>query len=217
MSEVIEAFDGVAPFYEEWYEEPMGAQVLEAELRGLEELLPGSGLGVEVGAGTGVFARRLSTPTREIVCADPSPGMLARAAEKGLHAVLCVGEEMPFRTGGFDFAYLVAVLEFLSDPAEALGSLKETMKLGAPLVTLTINRSSPWGRFYTTLAENGDPVFSHARLYELDEVRGLLSGSGFVVAEALSTLSNPPSAKDVGVDLVAADPEAGVVLMRSLK
>jgi ubiquinone/menaquinone biosynthesis C-methylase UbiE len=217
VSEIIDAFNDVAPFYEEWYEEPMGAQVLEAELRGLEEFLPDSGLGVEVGAGTGVFAKRLSTHMREIVCVDPSPEMLMRAAEKDLHTVLCVGEDMPFRIGSFDFTYLVAVLEFLSDPMEVLGSIKEAMKTETPLVTLTINRSSPWGSYYTMLAENGDPVFSHACLYDMDEVREFLRRSGFIVVDALSTLSDPPSAKDVGVGLVTADPEAGVVLIKSLK
>jgi SAM-dependent methyltransferase len=217
VSEIIEAFNKAAPIYEDWYKEPMGAQVLEAELRGLLKFLPDSGLGLEVGAGTGVFAKRLVTHEREVVCVDPSSEMLMRAAEKGLHTVLCVGEGMPFRRGSFDFVYLVAVIEFLSDPVEVLGSLKETMKSGTLLVTLTINRSSPWGSFYTMLAENGDPVFSHACLYDMDEVGEFLRRSGFIVAEALSTLSNPPSVKDVGVDLVKADPEAGVVLIKSLK
>lgn len=217
MSEVVKVFDRAASVYEDWYRERIGAQVLTAELRGLEALLPGRGLGVEVGAGTGVFAEGLSTGCRGVVCVDPSPGMLSKAAQRNLVSIIAVAEAIPFRSEVLDFAYFVTVIEFLTDPLEALISVRGALKTGAPLVTLTINRSSPWGKLYREKAEKGDPIFGQSRLYEMDEVRALHAKAGYEYREALSTLPNPPSSEDVGTELMPADPDNGVVLVKSVK
>ena len=217
MSEVVKVFDRAASVYEDWYRERIGAQVLTAELRGLEALLPGRGLGVEVGAGTGIFAERLSTGSRGVVCVDPSPGMLSKAAQRNLVSIIAVAEAIPFRSEVLDFAYFVTVIEFLADPLEALMSVGGALKTGASIVTLTISRSSPWGKLYEEKAEEGDPIFRQSRLYEMDEVRALHASAGYLYREALSTLTNPPSAEDVGTGLVPADSDNGVVLIKSVK
>jgi SAM-dependent methyltransferase len=217
VSEVAKVFDRAASVYEEWYRERIGAQVLAAELRGLRVLLPEKGLGAEVGAGTGIFAERLSIGCRGVVCVDPSPGMLSKAAHKGLTTVMAVAEAIPFRSEVLDFAYFVTVFEFLADPLEALMSVRGTLKTGAPLVTLTINRGSPWGKLYREKAEEGDPIFRQSRLYEMDEVGALHAKAGYEYREALSTLTNPPSAEDIGTELVPANPDNGVVLIKSVK
>lgn len=217
MSETINVFDRASDAYEDWYRQPMGVQVLAAELKGLEALLPREGLGVDIGAGTGIFAERLSSEGRDFVCLDPSPGMLEKAAQRGLRSILGTGEYLPIRHGSLDFAYLVTVIEFLSCPLKALRSIKDAMKRDAPLVTLTVNRGSPWGKFYTELAGKGDPIFGHARLYEIEEVEALLKEAGLELWNALSTLTKPPGAEDVGSELIRPDPSAGVVLLKSKK
>jgi SAM-dependent methyltransferase len=217
VSEVAKVFDRAASVYEDWYRERIGAQVLTAELRGLEALLPERGLGVEVGAGTGVFAERLSTGWRDVICVDPSPGMLSKAAQRNLVSIIAVAEAIPFRSEVLDFAYFVTVIEFLADPLEALMSVKGALKTGASLVTLTINRSSSWGKLYEEKAEEGDLIFQRSRLYEMNEVRALHVRAGYEYREALSTLPNPPSAEDVGTELLPPDPINGVVLIKSMK
>jgi SAM-dependent methyltransferase len=217
VSEVVKVFDWAASVYEDWYRERIGAQVLTAELRGLEALLPGRGLGVEVGAGTGIFAERLSTECRGVICVDPSPGMLSKAAQRNLVSIIAVAEAIPFRSEVLDFAYFVTVIEFLTDPLEALMSVKGALKTGASLVTLTINRSSSWGKLYEEKAEEGDLIFQRSRLYEMNEVRALHVRAGYEYREALSTLPNPPSAEDVGTELLPPDPINGVVLIKSMK
>lgn len=217
MFKTIKVFDKSAQVYEDWYKEPMGIQVLEAELQGIQALIPPIGLGAEIGAGTGIFAEQLTTEGRRIICVEPSKEMLVQAAQRDLQAILGVGEALPLRRECLDFAYLVTVLEFLSDPLVALNSIREALKAGTALVTLTINRGSSWGRFYTELAEKGDPIFRCAHLYDVDEVKIILEAAGYEPREALSTLTNPPDSDEVGVELAPTNPDAGVTLIKSIK
>ena len=217
MSESIKAFDRAAASYEDWYRQPMGAYVLSSELRGLEALLPSSGLGAEMGAGTGIFAEHLASEGRPVVCIDPSPGMLEQAARKGLQSILATAEGCPLRPGCLDFAYMVTALEFLPDPIAALRSIGAALKEDAPLVTLTINRQSAWGRLYAKLAEGGDPIFSHARLYTAEEVHAYLRNAGYETLETLGTLTAAPGEVESETKLVPAGPDAGVILVKARK
>lgn len=217
MSEPIKAFEKAADAYEDWYRQPKGAEVFLSELRGLEELLPASGLGAEIGAGTGIFAEHITSEERLVVCIDPSPGMLRHAARKGLPAILAAAEGCPLKNGSLDFAYMVTVLEFLSDPEEALHIVGEPLKADAPLVTLTINRESPWGELYAELAEKGDIIFRHARLYTFKEVLTFLARAGYEPLEALGTLTSAPDEPEEEVRLVPAGPDAGVVLIKACR
>ena len=85
------------------------------------------------------------------------------------------------------------------------------------MVTLTINRGSAWGRYYLEKAEKSDPIFSHATLYEMDEVKLLHERADYEYAGAVSALTDPPWAEDVGVGLLPPDPKAGVALIKSVK
>ncbi len=217
MREIVRVFDKASPTYDDWYDGGTGARVFAAELKGLETLLPAGGLGAEVGSGTGVFAEKLSSRGRDVVCIDPSPGMLSVAVERGLSSILGVGEALPVRGGALDFAYMVTALEFVGDPLGVLTSLGHALKEGAVLVTLTINRGSAWGMYYTEKAEKRDPIFSRATLYEMDEVKALHERADYVYVGALSALPDPPSAEDAGVGLLPPDPNAGVALIKSMK
>uniref|UniRef100_A0A7J3X571 Methyltransferase domain-containing protein n=1 Tax=Thermofilum pendens TaxID=2269 RepID=A0A7J3X571_THEPE len=118
-----------------------------------------------------------------------------------------------------DFAYMVAVLEFLENPGRALAALGSLLKRGGVLAVLFIERESSWGRLYRELAEKrADPVLAVARLLSLREVIDLVERSGFRVLKTLQALDYEPlavpeteprvyegvSCQDCGVALVAA-------------
>lgn len=216
MSDVIEAFDLSAQSYDTWYETPKGRQVLETELGAVHGLLPLLGVGVEMGAGTGIFAQRLASEARSIVCLDPSAGMLRRASSRGLPSVLASGEVPPFRDRCLDFAYLITVLEFLEEPSQTLSRMKRTLKTGSSVVILTINGESPWGKFYERLGGEGNLIFSRARLYDFDEAKSIIEGAGLKIAESFGTLTSGPEDPEAGNERVEPSPSAGVVLFRAL-
>lgn len=214
---VVELFDSVAKSYDEWYAQPAGRVVLRAEARMLDAVLP-EGVGAEVGAGTCVFPPLLSRG-REIVCLEPSLGMLGLGRGRCLHPVAGTAEEPPVRPSSLDFAYMVTVLEFLEDPLKAVQAVRGLLKRGGVLAVLFIERESRWGRLYAELAEKrADPVFAAARFLTLREVLELVERAGLRVKRVLQALdyepltvpeTEPPvyeggSCGDCGVALVAA-------------
>ena len=216
MREAVKAFNQVAGFYDAWYSHPQGRQVFKAELKALESLIPDSGLGIEVGAGTGVFAESLTEENRKIICLDPSGAMLAKAKERKMPAIMGVGEHIPITEGAVGFAYMATTLEFLENPVTALKQVRETTKKDAPLVILFINADSAWGSLYKQIGAKGDPVFRYARLRSLSEVHEILVEAGYVIQECVGTLTTGPEELDVGGELKEPGPETGVIVVKAL-
>jgi len=216
LREAVKAFDRVAGFYDDWYSHPQGRQVFKAELKALESLIPDSGLGLEVGAGTGVFAESLTDEDRTIICLDPSGAMLAKAKERKMPAIMGVGEHIPVTEGAVGFAYMVTTLEFLEYPVVALKQVRETTKKDAPLVIMFINADSAWGSLYRRIGAKGDPVFRYARLRSLSEVHEMLVEAGYVIQGCVGTLTTGPEELEVGGELKEPGPETGVIVVRAL-
>jgi len=215
LSDAIRAFDLVAVTYDDWYNHPQGRQVFDAELKAVDMHIPKEGIGLELGAGTGIFAEHLTGVRRTVVCLDPSGEMLKKAAERGMASVLGVGEALPLRVGVLDFTYMVTVLEFLDEPAAVLGEIRETAKEGAELTILFINSESSWGDFYRDIGSKGDPVFRHARLYTMVEVEALMTVSGYSVTERAGTLTTQPMETEVEGAITEPSSENGVIVLRA--
>ena len=92
--------------YDAWaqrYDETRG--VSPSVLRPLLEALgPARGSLLDIGGGTGNYSVALSEAGFGVVHCDPSPGMAARAASKGIQATVCDGQRLPFVDGSFDAA-----------------------------------------------------------------------------------------------------------------
>lgn len=211
----MKAFDQVAGFYDDWYSHPQGRKVFEAELRALGSLIPCSGLGLEVGAGTGVFAESLTDCDRTIICLDPSGAMLAKAKERKMPSIMGVGEHIPFTMGAVGFSYMATTLEFLENPVVALKQVRETTKKNGTLTIMFINADSAWGSLYRRIGAEGDPVFRHARLRSLSGVHEILVDAGYVMQECVGTLTTGPEELDVGGELKEPGSETGVIVVRA--
>jgi len=215
MSDIIRAFNTVANSYDEWYKHPQGRQIFNAELKAVETMVPATGIGLELGAGTGIFAEHLSSEERTILCLDPSEKMLSQIRSRHMISVLGVGDFLPFRVGILDFTYLITVLEFLDNPEGVFKEAKRTARQDASLVILFINSESVWGDFYREIGSKGDPVFQHARLFTLRQVIELLGKSGYTVCAQVGTLTTGPMEQAVGGDLVETPDNAGVIIVQS--
>ncbi|MCX6648516.1 MAG: class I SAM-dependent methyltransferase [Candidatus Bathyarchaeota archaeon] len=217
MSDVVDAFDGAAHVYDDWYRTEKGGQVFRAERRIVDSLLPEFGVGVEIGAGTGVFSDALTEGGRLIVCLDLSREMLSRARRRGLPCVLGSADSMPFRRGSLGFAYMITVIEFLVTPNQALEEASRVTGKDAPIVVLFINRESPWGELYRAMAEKGDPIFSHAHLYSPEEVDEIGSHVGLRPAGMWGTLTKGPTSPDAGDEIVEPSAKTGVIAVKLVK
>ena len=157
----------VAPFYESWFDTPEGQRADCLEKAALGRVLaamepPGSLL--EVGCGTGHFARWLAGQGWRVVGLDHSGAMLAEARARGSGAVL-LGDALalPFPEGSFDVVAMVTVLEFLPAARAALGEAWRVARRG--LLLGVLNRASPiaWMRRLESLFRPN--IYNTARFY----------------------------------------------------
>jgi len=169
----IEPFERYAGRYEAWFER--NRYVYESELRAIRALLPTSGEGIEIGAGSARFAAPLGIK----VGLDPSGklGELARA--RGLEVVKGVAEALPFAHASFDFALMVTTICFLDDVDTAFREAARVVKPAGALVIGFIAKDSPLGTQYQQ--HQADNVFYRvATFYAVDEVVFHLENAGFM-------------------------------------
>ena len=103
---------------------------------------------LDVAVGTGLVAREavgLVGDPESVIGLDPSPGMLAQAAQ-ALPVKLVVGraERLPFADGSFDFLSMGYALRHVSDVAVTMREFLRVLRPGGMLCLLEITR--PQGR-----------------------------------------------------------------------
>jgi ubiquinone/menaquinone biosynthesis C-methylase UbiE len=183
---VISPFDVYHDRYEAWFINHKAAYW--SELLAIRALTPWTGLGLEIGVGSGRFAAPLGIR----IGMDPSSAMLSYAARRGIAAVQGVAEGMPFRNATFDYALNVTTICFLNDAKAALAETYRVLKPSGRLVIGFIDRTSALGRQYE--AHKSENVFYQAAtFYSAEKVADLLEESGFTEQVWIQTLFRPLS------------------------
>ena len=119
---------------------------------------------VEIGAGTGMFARRLGIG----LSIEPAEAMARLCREKGVPVVRGVAEALPLDSGAFGLVAMITVECFLED---------------------VLNRDTPLGRAYE-LRSVDDPVYRFARFRTAAELKAQLEAHGFRVEAACQTVKD---------------------------
>lgn len=215
MTAMIQAFDRVAGSYDEWYYTPKGKQVFQVERDAIDKFLPEKGIGIEIGAGTGIFAEAITREDRTVICLDVSKGMLRQAKKRGLLAIMGDAIRLPLRAESLDFAYLVTIIEFLDTPVEVLNEIKYPMRREGDLIAVTINRESKWGSYYQKLKRENAPLMSYARFYTPDEVREMFVKAGWRLKAFSGTLTMGPDAQQPGDKYVKVKSNPGVLVVHA--
>ena len=197
------AFEEFAARYDAWYDAAPGRLLFALELACLRPLVPhGPGARLEVGVGSGRFAAALGLE----VGVDPAAAPLRLAAERGVAVVQGAGEHLPFGDRTFAAVVVVVTLCFADDPTALLGEARRVLAPSGRLVTGVVPLDSAWGRRYAAQGRAGHPFYRGARFLTLAEHRRMLTGAGFRVTGARSTLTQAPSD-----DPVEEDARGGVV------
>jgi SAM-dependent methyltransferase len=95
---------------------------------------------VDIGGGTGNYARALRDEGWDPVVVDREPGMLARAAGKGLETIEGDAQRLPLADESFDAAMLVSMLHHVEDPAAALAEAQRVLRPGGHLALMVFTR-----------------------------------------------------------------------------
>lgn len=152
--------------YDAWYA-TAGRWMAQAEARLLLALLaalPSTRSILEVGCGTGHFARVFARRGLAVAGLDPSATMLTVARERGgATYVRGVAEALPFAATSFDTVAFVTSLEFVADPPAALREAARVARSG--LLLGVLNQASLLGLRRMLTARIRPSLYREARFY----------------------------------------------------
>lgn len=169
--------------YEAWYEKY--PEVYLSEVAALKEQflkLPENIKGIEVGIGTGRFAKILGI--KEGV--EPANEMAAIALKRGIEVVNGTAENLPMRDMYFDFVLFVTICH-LNSVKQAFKEAYRVLKPKGSIVVGFIDKDQKIGKTYE---ENRmrSTFFRYANFYSVAQVTKLLKEAGFKDFEYNQTL-----------------------------
>jgi ubiquinone/menaquinone biosynthesis C-methylase UbiE len=163
-----EIFERNAQHYEQWYASLRGRRADEAESALLVRLLadfPDAKAVVEIGCGTGHFARMMTSRGLQVVGLDRAEAMLRQMQQHAPATAAILGDahRLPFRDRAVDLAVFVTTLEFLEDPEMALAEAIRIARRG--MICLVLNRWSLGGLSRRWGPQARRPILGVARDY----------------------------------------------------
>jgi ubiquinone/menaquinone biosynthesis C-methylase UbiE len=165
-------FDEFAGDYDCWFDDH--DEIYHAQVRLLQNAVPQTGRGLELGVGSGRFA----VPLGIRYGIDPSGKLIAMANTRGVEVVLGAGEYLPYRAGTFEYVLMMTVICFLEKPQMVLQETFRVLVNGGALILGFIEKD---GKIAThSLQEKTRGRFLRfARFFSVDEVAGFLQITGF--------------------------------------
>jgi ubiquinone/menaquinone biosynthesis C-methylase UbiE len=168
--------------YDSWYHSPQGRAIdrsIEHLVVALLNPRPGERI-LDIGCGAGNHLLMFNKLGLDVNGIDASPHMIDRARKRlGYRCTLETGraENLPFDDNQFDLAVLINTLEFLDDPLQAV---REAGRVASRKVFIGVINSLSWNGFTKKIQGYlGDPLFGHARFYNLWQLKSfLLAGYG---------------------------------------
>ena len=178
---ITKPFDQHYDEYEQWFVE--NQYVYLSEIAAIRHFVPKTGLGVEIGVGSGQFALPLEIP----IGIDPSENMLNLAQQKGIIVLKGVAEHLPFKNNIFDFALMVTTICFSDDVNIAFQEARRILKTDGTFLLGLMDRNSPLGQIY--LAKKQQNVFYRlATFYSTEEIIYLLEQNEFKNIQTIQTV-----------------------------
>ena len=107
-------FDEHIDQYEHWF--VVNKYAYESELQAVKALLPASFEGLEIGVGSGLFAKPLGIKYG----VEPSERMREIAIKRGIEVTDGIAEALPYDDSRFDFGLMVTTICFLDDVEAAM-------------------------------------------------------------------------------------------------
>lgn len=179
----MQAFDGFANKYDQWFTTALGKHVLRYEKELVLELSapkPGDSV-LDIGVGTGIFAVELMKHGTEITGIDVSERMLEIARSKGVtNVALGDAVSLDFPDESFDLVVSITALEFIEECDRAISEMVRVCKKGGRVVVGTLGSGSLWALKRSRAArKDAGSIFRHARFYSFGELKRLAEKHGY--------------------------------------
>ena len=125
------------------------------------EELDETSVGMDVGCGSGRWARLVAPRVGRLICVDPSAEALDVArrnlrAQPNCEFVQASVDDLPMPDNGLDFGYCLGVLHHVPDTAGAIADCVKKLKPGAPLllyIYYDIDNRPRWYRFLWRISD----------------------------------------------------------------
>lgn len=184
-------FGALAERYDQWYETAEGAMYDRLEKRAVARRLPRDGGGralLDVGCGTGHWARFFAGRGFQVTGIDIAPAMVRRARDKGIPGAsfaVADAHALPFRSGRFDVAVAITTVEFVRDGEAVVGEMVRcTRRPGGLVLVGALNALAGINRRRKAA---GKATYREARFFSPRALKALLGrfGEAQVTAAAL--------------------------------
>lgn len=175
-----EAFDRNLNKYEQWFDDNRYAFL--SELEAVRELIPPEGRGVEIGVGSGIFAEALGIKEG----CDPSEKMREKAIERGINAIPCIAEKLPYEDESFDFALMVTTICFVDNPVKAIREINRILKPRGDLIIGFVDKESRIGKQYLEIKDKS-LFYRDATFFSTREIHELLAENNFLIGRSVQT------------------------------
>jgi len=178
---ITKPFDEHLNEYEQWFSD--NQYTFESELEAIRKVLSGKGKGIEIGIGSGVFA----APLGIIEGIEPSKAMREKAAERGLHVIDGIAENLPLADKSYDFALMVTTICFVDDISRSFAEAHRILKDNGNLVLGFVDKESLVGKLYLSLKDKSI-FYKDARFYSTEEVYRVLWENDFTIISTHQTV-----------------------------
>ncbi len=174
-------FDIYTSEYEEWFKE--NPILFKSELLALKQAVPINKKGLEIGVGSGLFAKKLNIEFG----IDPSENMLKLARQRNIKVTFGRAEELPYPDNYFDFTIFITSICFIENPLKAFQEAYRVTKQNGHLIVAFIDKESTLGQ--TLMATKNDSKFyKPARFYSVQEIISLMEESHYQIEQTFQTL-----------------------------
>jgi len=188
-----QVFDTHSVAYENWFVE--NRYVYQSELMAVKALIPHNAVGMEIGVGSGLFAKHLGIKEG----CDPSAEMRAKAIARGVNAIDGIAENLPYENNKFDFALMVTSICFVDDVKKSFQEAYRVLKTEGSLLVAFVDKESEIGKMYLKHKEKS-VFYKDAEFYSTKELSQSLTESNFKISDIVQTVfGNIPQINSVQV------------------
>lgn len=177
----ISTFDSNAREYDDWFHRHPG--LFQSECRALEKAIPVEGTGIEIGVGTGRFAKALNIAAG----VEPSQSMAEMAVARGIIVINAKAENLPLHSRSFDYAVMVTAVCFLEDIPKAFSEANRIINKNGDFVVGMIDRESDLGKTYESM-KAANSWYKDAHFHSVPEIAELMQKAGFTEFKYWQTL-----------------------------
>jgi len=167
--------------YEAWFK--TNDKLFSSELEAIKHFIPTTGVGIEIGVGTGIFASKLGIEHG----VEPSEKMAIEALKKRIHVIKAKAENLPVDNETYHFALMVTVDCFLDDVSKAFSEVRRILVNDGLFIIAFLDKETPLGNLYEQ-NKHMHKSYKDASFHSAKEILKFLKEAGFEIQDKRQTI-----------------------------